>query len=149
LFIVGITLISCGSLNDLTGENESISSLLPTFIFHISHITSEERFDVIGIVFISLSAILCFRVPLRHFIAKNTKGSLLISWNDNGESAGRSSGRHAWDLQNTRTDSRALQNLDHSLPYYTEESCKISIPINGLIRVVGERCVFLRKMECE
>ena len=78
LFIVGITLISCGSLNDFASENESIRSLLPTFIFRILHITTEERFDVMGIAFICLSAILCFRVPLRHFIAKNTKGSLLI-----------------------------------------------------------------------
>jgi len=78
IFIIGITFISCGSLNDLIGENESISSLLPTFTSPVLHITSEERFELIGVAFITLSTILCFRVPLRHFIANNTEGILLI-----------------------------------------------------------------------
>ena len=39
-FIVGIMLISCGSLLDFAHENESIRSLLPASIFHFLHNTS-------------------------------------------------------------------------------------------------------------
>ncbi|MDH3445795.1 MAG: hypothetical protein OEN50_17865, partial [Deltaproteobacteria bacterium] len=76
--IVGFTLVSFGLLTDLKQENEFVSSLLPSFIFHYLDITLEERYELIGIAFLCLSAILCFRVPLRQFIAKNIKGCLLI-----------------------------------------------------------------------
>lgn len=78
LFVVGFTFITGGVLSDLAHENESISSLLPVFIIQLLHITSEERFDATGIALLCLSAILCFRVPLRYFITKNTKGTLLM-----------------------------------------------------------------------
>jgi len=77
-FVMGFIVISFGVLSDLAHENESIRRLLPVFIFKLLHITSEERFDMIGIAFLCLSGILCFRFPLRNFITKNTKGTLLI-----------------------------------------------------------------------
>ena len=78
LFIGGFSLILCGSLTDFTHENETIHSLVPPFIFHILNITSEERFDVTGIGLFCLSAILCFRIPLLHFITRNKIGSVLL-----------------------------------------------------------------------
>ena len=78
LFITGFTLIFSGSFTDLIYENESINSLLPAFILGFFPYALEEQFDVLGIAFLCLSVLLCFRVPLQRFIAKNTIGSLLI-----------------------------------------------------------------------
>lgn len=78
LLIVSFMLLSYGSLTNLANENEFVKSLLPTFIFHFIYFSLEEQFEVTGIAFLCLSAILCFRVPLLHFISINKRASILM-----------------------------------------------------------------------
>lgn len=77
-FIVGFMVIGVGVADDFVTEQESIRSLLPTYISDLFLITREESFDVIGAAFLCLSTIVCFHVPLRNFVAKNKKGTLLM-----------------------------------------------------------------------
>jgi hypothetical protein len=74
--LMGFMAVAVGALSDLAHESEYIGSLLPTFLSQLLQILPEERFDVIGMAFVCLSAMLCFRVPLRHFVAGNTRGIL-------------------------------------------------------------------------
>ena len=78
LLIAGFAVISGGSLVDHIHERESIRSLIPDFIFPLLDMAQEERFDVIGIGFLCLSAIMSFRIPLWDFVLKNKKGTLLL-----------------------------------------------------------------------
>lgn len=78
LFFSAFVFLSFGSLIDFIHERESIKEYLPNFIYYFLDMTSEERFDVIGALLFSLSAILSFQVPLRHFLVNNTKETLLI-----------------------------------------------------------------------
>jgi len=78
LLIAGFAAISGGSLVDHIHERESIRLLIPDFIFPLLDMAQEERFDVIGIGFLCLSAIMSLRIPLWSFVLKNKKGALLV-----------------------------------------------------------------------
>jgi DNA-binding transcriptional regulator YiaG len=52
--------------------------------------------------------------------------------NDTGESAGKSSGRHVWDLQNTRMDSHAVQYSNLS-SVFSSGNYRITLPIPKFI----------------
>ncbi len=78
LFFCAFVFFSFGSLIDFIHERESIKVWLPNFIYYFLDMASEERFDVIGALFFSLSAIVSFQVPLRNFIMNYTKKSLFI-----------------------------------------------------------------------
>jgi len=77
-FVVGFALVSFGSLVDILHENEFIKSIFPGTVSDLLHIMSEEWYEVSGIAFICLAAILSFRSPLLDFIENETKASMLI-----------------------------------------------------------------------
>lgn len=64
LFLAGLGGIACGVLSDFAFESKTVNSLLPEFVLELLRSVPEERFDLIGIAFICLSAIFCFRDSL-------------------------------------------------------------------------------------
>ncbi len=78
LLIAGFAVISGGSLVDHIHERESVRLLIPDFIFPLLDMAQEERFDVVGIGFLCLSAIISFSIPLWDFVLKNKKGTMLV-----------------------------------------------------------------------
>jgi len=78
LFASGIVLISLGSLVDLTHENQSINAVMPEFVFYFLGLAHEERFDLLGIAFICLSVIVCFRSAIQHYLTNNLIAIALI-----------------------------------------------------------------------
>lgn len=76
--IAGFAAISGGSLVDHIHERESVRLLIPDFIFPLLDMAHEERFDVVGIAFLCLSAIMSFHMKLWDFVLKNKKGTLLL-----------------------------------------------------------------------
>ncbi|MDY6953408.1 MAG: hypothetical protein SWE60_18005 [Thermodesulfobacteriota bacterium] len=53
-------------------------TLLPEDVLRSPYAAMEERFDVIGIAFLCLSAILCFRDPIVAFVVNNTMATILV-----------------------------------------------------------------------
>ncbi len=78
LFFSAFVFFSFGSLIDFIHERESIKELLPSFIYPLLDLASEERFDVIGALFFCLSSVIAFQVPVLSFIANHTKKTLFI-----------------------------------------------------------------------
>ncbi|MDY6988154.1 MAG: hypothetical protein SWQ30_08845 [Thermodesulfobacteriota bacterium] len=77
LFVIAFIVIACGVLSDYAHDNKTMM-LLPEFIFKSPYIAMEERFDVIGIGFLCLSVIFCFRDPILDFMVTNVKATVLM-----------------------------------------------------------------------
>ena len=78
LFFTAMVFLSFGSLVDFIHEREWINVLIPNFIYPLLDMAPEERFDVLGAMFFSLSAVLVYQAPLQNFLGKYKMKALFV-----------------------------------------------------------------------
>jgi hypothetical protein len=78
LFFTAFVFLSFGSLVDFIHERAWINTLIPDFLYTLLDMASEERFDVIGAMFFSLSAVLAFWRVIKELM-KTSKKELVFS----------------------------------------------------------------------
>jgi len=78
LFFTAMVFLSFGSLIDFIHEREWINTLIPNFIYVLLDMAPEERFDVLGALFFTLSATLVYQAPLQHFLGKHKMKAFFV-----------------------------------------------------------------------